>query len=61
NIERKEQDNCKMQKAMIELTKEITKKELKQTCRLTSPYDAEVEMILPRWEEFNNENLRAAN
>lgn len=61
NIECKEQDNSKMQKAMIELTKEITKKELKQTCRLTSPYDAEIEMVLPRWEEFNNENLRTAN
>lgn len=61
NIERKEQDNRKMQKAMIELTKEITKKELKQTCRLTSPYEANTEMILPRWEEFYHENLRTAN
>lgn len=52
NIERKEQDNIKMQKAMIELTKEITKKELKQTCRITTPYNANVEMILPKWEEF---------
>lgn len=61
NIERKEQDNRKMQKAMIELTKEITKKELNQTCRLTSPYEAKKEMILPRWEEFYNENFRSAN
>lgn len=61
NIERKEQDNRKMQKAMIELTKEITKKELKQTCRLTSPYEAHTEMILPRWEEFYYANLRPAN
>ncbi len=61
NIERKQADAKKMQTAMIELTKEITKKELRQTCRITSPYEAECEMILPRWEEFNNENLRAAN
>lgn len=52
NIERKEQDNLKMRNVMIELTKEITKKELKQTCRITTPYNAEVEMILPEWEEF---------
>ena len=50
-----------MKKAMIELTKEITKKELKQTCRLISPYEAHTDMILPRWEEFKHENLRAAN
>ena len=41
-----------MQKAMIELTKEITKKELKQTCRISTPYNAEIEMKLPEWEEF---------
>ena len=52
NIQRKEQDNIKMQKAMIELTKEITKKELKQTCRISTPYNAEIEMKLPKWEEF---------
>lgn len=52
NIQRKEQDNIKMQKAMIELTKEITKKELKQTCRISTPYNAEIEMKLPEWEEF---------
>lgn len=52
NIQRKEQDNIKMQKAMIELTKEITKKELKQTFRISTPYNAEIEMKLPEWEEF---------
>ena len=52
NIQKKEQDNIKMQKAMIELTKEITKKELKQTCRISTPYNAEIEMKLPEWEEF---------
>lgn len=61
NIERKNEDNRKMQNAMIKLTKEITKKELKHTCRLTSPYIANVAMKLPRWEEFYNENLRPAN
>ena len=59
NIERKEQDNRKMQKAMIELTKEITKKELQNTCRLVGSYKAGVTMALPNWEEFNNEDIRA--
>jgi len=52
NIERKQSDALKMQKAMIELTKEITKKELKKTCRITSPYNADVDMVLPEWGEF---------
>lgn len=52
NIERKEKDNIKMQKAMIELTKEITKKELQQTCRIVTPYITNIEMMLPEWEEF---------
>ena len=61
NIERKDQDNRKMQSAMLELTKEITKKELRKTCRLLSPYEANIIMTLPKWEEFENENLRPAN
>lgn len=40
---------------MIALTKDITKKELKQTCRISTPYIPNVEMRLPRWEEFENE------
>ena len=52
NIERKEKDFQVMQKAMIELTKEITKKELKKTCRISTPYEPQVEMKLPEWEEF---------
>ena len=44
-----------------ELTKEITKKELRKTCRLLSPYEANIIMTLPKWEEFENENLRPAN
>ena len=60
NIERKEQDSLKMKNAMIELTKEITKNELKHTCRITTIYKADKEMRLPEWEEFY-ENLRPAN
>lgn len=52
NIERKQEDFLKMQKEMTELTKEITKKELKKTCRLSTPYNPQIEMILPAWAEF---------
>ena len=53
NIERKEADFVHMQEEMIKLTKEITKKELRKTCRISTPYEPEVKMILPNWEEFN--------
>lgn len=53
NIERKQSDFITMRDAMIELTKEITKKELKKTCRIVTPYNPNVEMKLPKWEEFN--------
>ena len=49
NIERKQADAEKMQKAMIELTKDITKKELRQTTRITTPYDPQIDMIIPDW------------
>lgn len=52
NIERKEADFVHMQEEMIKLTKEITKKELRKTCRISTPYEPEVKMILPNWEEF---------
>lgn len=52
NIERKQADFLKMQKEMTELTKEITKKELKSTCRITTAYEPKVEMQLPLWKEF---------
>lgn len=52
NIERKQADAVRMQRAMIELTKEITAKELRKTCQITTPYNARVPMILPEWEEF---------
>lgn len=49
NIERKKADAEKMQKAMIDLTKEITKKELRKTVKMTCPYEANVDMKLPEW------------
>ncbi|HWT74361.1 MAG TPA: helicase-related protein [Mobilitalea sp.] len=52
NIEHKQADFIKMQKAMIELTKDITKKELKKTCRISTPYEPNKIMSLPKWEEF---------
>ena len=53
NIERKQADFIKMKNAMSEFTKNITQRELKKTCRISTPYTAIVEMILPRWEEFS--------
>lgn len=53
NIERKQADFQKMQKEMTELTKEITKKELRSTCRISTPYEPNVKMKLPEWEEFS--------
>ena len=52
NIERKQADFLKMQKEMTEFTKEITKKELKSTCRISTPYEPKVKMQLPLWKEF---------
>ncbi len=52
NIERKQQDALKMQQAMVTYTKEITQKQLQQTCRLSTPYEPKQEMCLPNWEEF---------
>lgn len=52
NIERKQTDFLKMQSEMTELTKEITKKELRSTCRISTPYEPKIEMKLPKWEEF---------
>ena len=52
NIERKQTDFLKMQYEMTELTKEITKKELKSTCMISTPYNPSVDMILPEWAAF---------
>ena len=55
NIERKQADCEKMRQAMVEQSKEITKKELRSTCRITTPYNPEIRMDFPAWEEFTNE------
>lgn len=55
NIERKQADCDKMRTAMGEQTREIVKKELQSTCRLTTPYEPQTAMQLPAWEEFNHE------
>ena len=52
NIERKQDDFLRMQHEMTELTKDIAKKELKSTCRISTPYNPNVKMELPKWEEF---------
>lgn len=49
NIERKQVDAEKMQNAMIKLTKDITKKELRQTTRISTPYDPQIDIIVPDW------------
>lgn len=54
NIERKQAENEHMKQHLIELTKDITKRELTATCRITATYDAATEMILPKWEEFRS-------
>lgn len=54
NIERKQADNEKFKKELIELTKDITTRELKATCRISTPYEPVEELKLPKWEEFNN-------
>lgn len=56
NIERKEHDFENMQREMIELTKDIQKKELRSTCRISTPYEPHVKMELPDWEEFRDGN-----
>ena len=55
NIERKQNDFLKMQSEMTELTKDITKKELKKTCRISTPYEPTETMKLPIWDEFKGE------
>lgn len=52
NIERKQTDFLKMKSEMTELTKEITKKELSSTCRISTPYEPHIKMKLPKWDEF---------
>ncbi len=54
NIERKQADNEKFKEELIELTKDITTRELKATCRISTPYEPTTKIKLPNWEEFNN-------
>ena len=53
NIERKQSDADIMQTEMLKHTKEITKNNIKATCRISTPYYANLNMILPIWDEFN--------
>lgn len=55
NIERKQADNERFKEELIELTKDITTRELKATCRISTPYEPKTEIKLPEWEEFHNE------
>lgn len=55
NIERKQADNERFKEELIELTKDITTRELKATCRISTPYEPKTEIKLPNWEEFDNE------
>lgn len=52
NIERKEHDNEVMKRHLIELTKDITKRELTATCRIAAEYEPQELMLLPDWEDF---------
>lgn len=54
NIERKQADNEKFKEELIELTKDITTRELKSTCRISTPYEPKIKFELPKWEEFSN-------
>ncbi|MCX4357757.1 MAG: DEAD/DEAH box helicase [Oscillospiraceae bacterium] len=52
NIERKQTENERMKAQLIELTRDITKRELTVQCRISTAYSAALEMQLPSWEEF---------
>ena len=52
NIERKQEDANTMQQEMLKHTKEITKENIKATCRISTPYNNNFKMILPVWREF---------
>lgn len=60
NIERKQQDAEKMQRAMVAYTREITKEELQQTSRISTPYRPTVELQIPEWREFQVGSITAA-
>lgn len=54
NIERKESDNERLRRHLIDLTKDITSRELKSTYRIVTEYNADTQMKLPDWEEFKS-------
>lgn len=54
NIERKQSDNERFKEELIELTKDITTRELRSTCRISIPYEPKTKFELPKWEEFTN-------
>lgn len=54
NVQRKQDEAEKMKQNLIELTKDITKRELTATTRITSEYQPHITMILPKWSEFKN-------
>ena len=53
NISRKHAESERMKAAMRDLTRDITKNELRQTSRNSTPYNARADMRLPDWREFN--------
>lgn len=55
NIERKQEDADTMQQEMLKHTKEITKENIKATCRISTPYNNNLKMMLPVWREFKDE------
>ena len=54
NIERKQAENEKFKRVLVSLTRDITVRELRSTCRIEAPYEAKIVMQLPEWEEFKN-------
>ena len=54
NVQRKQDEADKMKQNLIELTKDLTKRELTATSRITSEYQPGITMILPKWSEFKN-------
>lgn len=52
NIERKQLENDRMKAHLIELMRDITKRELTAQCRISTIYKASVEIRLPHWNEF---------
>ena len=54
NIERKQRDNEQMKEHLIELTKDITRRELTATVRISTEYEPHKAMRLPEWEEMKH-------